>query len=191
MSNDSRSIAALNYGVVRSNRPPSGRSIRFLLVLLITTAGVNGCFFGGLVVKGGQSYAVQWQSEAAIMNAVAFDYICQNTVTSASPETESGNAGPAAEQVDAKVQPFRYISPAEYQNDCPVESQSSVFFLFNMLPVTPPLDVDYALSRAIQMREGDNVIDMQAWHEVHYYGIIGRVFVYRLRGHVIRYRKQG
>ena len=83
--------------------------------------------------------------------------------------------------------PVKYIIPEKYRGGCEEESQHSVFYLFNLIPVTPPLNPEYAISTAVQRLEGDTMINIRAWHETHYYSLLGRVSVFKIRGDVIRF----
>ena len=83
--------------------------------------------------------------------------------------------------------PVTYLPAAQYRGGCEQEGQHSVFYLFNVFPVSPPLNPEYAISVAVQRLEGDTMINIRAWHETHYYSAMGRVSVFKVRGDVIRY----
>lgn len=102
---------------------------------------------------------------------------------------------PAAEERPGKKEPsgqvlgppIRFVSPQDYQGGCEQEGEHSVFFLLNLFPVTPPLNPEYAISTAVQRLEGDTMVKIRIWHEVHYYSLLGRVSVLKVRGDVIRF----
>jgi len=81
----------------------------------------------------------------------------------------------------------RYENPETFTGICEQEGESSVFFLFNMFPVTPAINPEYAIATAVQQLEGDTMISLRTWHETHYYSILGRVSVFKVKGRVIKF----
>lgn len=66
--------------------------------------------------------------------------------------------------------------------------QSSTFFLFGILPMTDPLNIEYALSEAVQkIPGGQSIVNVSIWHETHYYLPVGKVSVVKVEGDVIKY----
>ncbi|MCR9143677.1 MAG: hypothetical protein NXI24_15625 [bacterium] len=140
------------------------------------------CVPGGIVTKGGVS------GQAAIYPAITrtrgadYDILCFD-------QTEAKRREALDEQERRSLGPPVRLTPAEnYRGGCEVEGESSVFLLFNIWPATRPLDVEYAISTAVQRLEGDTMIRIHAWHETHYYSLLGRARVFKVRGDVIRYR---
>jgi hypothetical protein len=64
--------------------------------------------------------------------------------------------------------------------------ESSVFFLFGLIPVTNPLNMDYALSEAVQkIPGGKSLIKIKYWQETHLFFPVGTVSVLKVKGTVI------
>ncbi|TGN00119.1 hypothetical protein [Leptospira dzoumogneensis] len=64
--------------------------------------------------------------------------------------------------------------------------ESSVFFLFGLIPVTNPLNLDYALSEAVQkIPGGKSLIKVKYWHETHLFFPVGTISVLKVKGTVI------
>lgn len=84
--------------------------------------------------------------------------------------------------------PFRLVEPAVYQGQCDRTGQHSAFYLFNLVRVTPPLDPERAITTAVQEVEGDTMIGMRAWHETHYYSLLGSARVFKVKGTVVKFR---
>jgi len=87
--------------------------------------------------------------------------------------------------------PVNFIPQEKYSGGCEEEGHHSTFFLFNLFPVTAPLNPEYAIAAVVQRLEGDSMINILAWNEIHYYSVLGRVSVYKIRGDVIRYSGAG
>lgn len=66
--------------------------------------------------------------------------------------------------------------------------ESSTLFLFGLFPVTSPLDIEYAMSQAVQkIPGGQSLIDIHYWHETHVFFPLGTVSVLTVEGKVISY----
>ena len=66
------------------------------------------------------------------------------------------------------------------------EGESSTFFYFGLIPLTNPLNIEYALSQAVQkIPGGDTIINIKIWHETHYYFPLGTVSVVKVQGDVV------
>ncbi|PJZ48702.1 hypothetical protein [Leptospira saintgironsiae] len=64
--------------------------------------------------------------------------------------------------------------------------ESSVFFLFGLIPVTNPLNMDYALSEAVQkVPGGKSLIKVKYWQETHLFFPVGTISVLKVKGTVI------
>ena len=138
------------------------------------------------MTRGGRVHEVGVIPAATRTRGAAFRYVCFDPT-----EAERREDLPA-EEVQNLGPPVFYLEPTEYQGaGCFSDGESSVFFLFNLWPVTPPLDPDYAISLAVQRLRGDTMINMVFWHEVHYYSLLGSAFVFHVRGNVIKFASPG
>jgi hypothetical protein len=82
------------------------------------------------------------------------------------------------------------IRGSGYQELGIATGESSTLFLFGMIPVTNPLNIEYAISQAVQKYPGgQSIVGLTIWHETHYYFPIGRVSVVKVKGMVIRLDK--
>lgn len=82
------------------------------------------------------------------------------------------------------------IRSSEYEVLGVAEGEASTLYLFGFLPVTPPLNPEYALSQAVQKFEGgQSMVDLVIWHETHYYFPLGIVSVWKVEGKVVSFQK--
>ncbi len=66
------------------------------------------------------------------------------------------------------------------------DGESSTFFYLGLIPMTNPLNIEYAMSQAVQkVPGGDTIINLTIWHETHYYFPLGTVSVVKVEGDVI------
>jgi hypothetical protein len=66
------------------------------------------------------------------------------------------------------------------------EGESSTFFYLGLIPLTNPLNIEYAMSQAVQkVAGGDTLVNVKIWHETHYYFPLGTVSVVKVEGDVI------
>jgi hypothetical protein len=64
--------------------------------------------------------------------------------------------------------------------------ETSTFFLFGLIPVTNPVNIEFALSQAVQkVQGGDSIVNMTVWHETHYFFPLGTVSVTKVRGDIV------
>lgn len=159
----------------------SSRGLTYGAWILAIAAGSH-CMPGGIVTIGGRTDFATMQPAAAPVNESPYDIVCLDQAELKRREDLS------EDERRTLNPPFTFVDPAEYDGGCEVDGQSSVFFLLNLWPVTPRLDPSYAIGTAIQAREGDNLIHLHTWRETHYYSLLGRAVVWRVRGDVIRYR---
>jgi hypothetical protein len=69
-----------------------------------------------------------------------------------------------------------------------VEGESSCFYFLGMIPMTNPINMDYAMSSAVSKIEGaQSIVDLRVWNEIHIYFPLGRVSVVKVRGKAIRF----
>ena len=151
------------------------RSPGLLAVLLALPA----CVAGGISDRGGPSDRPAIHHAATLTYGAPYKVVCIDEAEvlrrESLPEEELRTLGP----------PVRYVAMLEYQGGCEREGQTSVFFLFNMWPVTDPLNPQYAIAQAVQPLEGDSMVGMHSWHETHYLSLLGRVAVWKVKGDVI------
>ena len=66
------------------------------------------------------------------------------------------------------------------------EGESSTFFYLGLFPLTNPLNIEYAMSQAVQkVPGGDTLVNVKIWHETHYFFPLGTVSVVKVEGDVI------
>lgn len=159
---------------------------------IITTLGLAAlplicfvdCFPGGIVTKGGSVHTAGLVPSATRTGGAPFLIVCYD-------EKEAKRREELREK-DEKAEipagpPVRFEDPGTYKGGCELEGESSVFFLFNLWPATPRLNPEYAFAAAVQKVEGDSMINVQTWHETHYYSLLGLVHVFKVRGDVIKF----
>jgi hypothetical protein len=171
----------------------------------------TGCFAGGgHFKKGGHVYGLGFLPAATITRGAPYKIVCYDKEKAALAAEKSDSEKPAdaetekpsadssspATKASASTDPapsaddqtfIYYKTPAEYTGECDQEGESSQFFLFNMFPATRPISPDLAVSQAVQRLEGDTMINIRTWHELHYYTVLGRVSVFKVRGTVIKF----
>lgn len=167
---------------------------------------MTACFFGGIVVRGGHSHRTDIVPAASLTRGANYQIVCTVSQIDAMPadlQTQTRQAifkkvqasKKITENVEttnqntsaAELAHVRLILRDAYQGGCERDGQTSVFFLLNLFPLTDPLDTERAIALAVQSVEGDSMVNLRVWHEIHYYGLIGRVAVWHVRGDVIRY----
>jgi len=159
-------------------RPPR-RLHRFTPALLLLA--LPACFSGGVVEKGGYARDMGFRAQITPTRGAPYKVICID-------EAEVKRREELSEEELARLgPPVRYESMYEYDGGCEFEGEHSTFFLFNLWPATPPLDPTYAAGKAVQSVEGDTMIHIRYWHETHYYSLLGRVMVLKVKGAVIRF----
>lgn len=160
--------------------------MKFAHVLAVAVIALTAplCLPGGIIDKGGISDHAGVIPQATRTHGAPYKLVCYDRSEAVRretlPEDAEKPAGP----------PVRYESPETFTGQCDEEGESSIFFLFNMFPVTGKLDPEYAIATAVQRLEGDTMIRMRTWHETHYYSILGRVAVFKVRGRVIKFLSQ-
>lgn len=64
--------------------------------------------------------------------------------------------------------------------------ETSTFFLLGLIPMTNPVNIEYALSQAVQkVKDGDSIVNVTTWHETHYFYPLGTVSVTKIQGDVV------
>jgi hypothetical protein len=79
----------------------------------------------------------------------------------------------------------RPLSTGKYEVIEPVEFSVSSFKLFWILQVTPDLKVQEIIEETANNKGGDNIIEMQLWHERQYW-ILGTIDIIHVKGKIIR-----
>ncbi|MEQ9364024.1 MAG: hypothetical protein RIF32_07270 [Leptospirales bacterium] len=149
--------------------------------LALAAGGMIACFPGGIVDKGGLVYNAGIAPSITMTRGAPYKVVCVDQAEVRRREDLS--------EADLRVLgPAVNYKPAhEYRGGCEQTGETSVFFLFNMWPTTPPLDPEYAIGTAVQRLEGDTMVNIHYWHELHYYSVLGRVAVMKVRGDVIKF----
>ncbi len=167
-----------------ASSPITRRGAVFFSALATSSLFFAACFPGGVISRGGTSGQAAMAPAITLTRGAAYDIVCFDEAEAQRRESldeqERRSLGP----------PVRYIAPENYRGGCETEGESSVFLLLNIWPATPPIDVDYAIGGAVQRLEGDTMIRIRTWHETHYYSILGRARVLKVRGDVIRFRER-
>ncbi|TGK03947.1 hypothetical protein EHO59_10495 [Leptospira semungkisensis] len=95
-------------------------------------------------------------------------------------------------EVGGRVSHIRYaesatiIRSSDYVELGVSSGESSVFFLFGLFPMTNPMNMDYALSDAVQrIPGGKGLIKIKYWHETHLFFPVGTISVLKVKGTVI------
>jgi hypothetical protein len=66
------------------------------------------------------------------------------------------------------------------------EGESSTFFYFGLFPVTNPLNIEYAMSKAVEkVPGGDSIVNMIIWQETQLFFPLGTVSVIKVKGDVV------
>lgn len=142
---------------------------------------VAACTPGGIIDKGGYRDQAGFIPAATRTRGAPYKVVCYDDAEARRRENLPADAEKPAGP------PVRYVPSEEWTAGCEEEGESSVFFLFNMFPVTPPISPEYAVATAVQRLEGDTMIGMRTWHETHYYSVLGRVSVFKVKGRVIKF----
>lgn len=167
--------------MLRPMRPPHLSRVAMLPAIVVLLA--PGCHpGGGFFQKGGFVDEVQLLPEATRTGETSYSIVCRDReeIKRREAMVERGETPPTNP-------PLILIAPAEYKGGCEEDGETSRFYLLHLWPVTAPLDPSYALGRPVQELEGDTMIHVRAWHETHYWSVLGHVRLYHVRGDVIRF----
>lgn len=157
------------------------RSTVLRSLALAGALGACACMPGGIIDKGGMVYNAGITPGITLTRGAPYKVVCVDQAEVRRRKDLS------EEELRVLEPPVTYKPSREYRGGCEQTGESSVFFLFNMWPVTPPLDPEYAVGTAVQRLEGDTMINIHYWHETHYYSLLGRVAVMKVRGDVIKF----
>ena len=151
------------------------------------------CFPGGLVGTGGFRDGVSIVPSATRTRGADYQIVCWDHAEERRRENAGIRTRKKGEKASGKVlgPPVRYLDRSKYRGQCTQEGEHSVFFLLNIFPATTTLSPDYAIGLAVQKLEGDTMINLRFWHETHYFSILGRSEVLKVRGDVIRFKNRG
>lgn len=176
---------------------PKSISWCICLGLLFVLSNVPECLPGGVIEPGGLVDGVSMVPSATFVRGAPYEIVCYDHQEAERREQQTSKSAPVAnapddqqsyeEQATAQGPPVTYVPLNKYAGGCEEEGQSSTFFLFNMFPVTPILNPEYAIGTVVQRLEGDTMVNIRIWHETHYYSLLGRVSVFRIRGDVIKF----
>ena len=168
----------------------------FALVFTLLALTGAACLPGGIIQKGGHATDVRVYTAATLTRGANYEVVCwdeaeanrrKNEKKAAEERAKKGEEEKKKESGVELGPPVKYVKREDYKGGCEQEGEHSMFFLFNLIPATAPLNPEYALSQAVQRLEGDTMVNIRAWHEVHYYSVLGRVSVFKVRGDVIRF----
>jgi hypothetical protein len=85
----------------------------------------------------------------------------------------------------------RIIREIDYEILQKEVGEHSQFYFLYIFPVTPHLNIEYALSQAVQKVEnGESIVNLKIWHETHNYFPLGKVSVVKVEGDIIKYNKK-
>ena len=69
------------------------------------------------------------------------------------------------------------------------EGETSTFFILGLFPLTNPLNIDYALSQAVQkVPGGDSMVNVSVWQETHNIFPLGTISVLKVKGDVVSFK---
>lgn len=172
----------------------------FLSGLLFLAGTAGACLPGGVVREGGYADHLQLIPAATQTHGATYKVICydqaeikrrkalkERNELEIRSAREAGKTPPEPLDLSTLNPPFRLVEPAAYRGECDQQGQHSVFYLFHFARVTPPLDPERAITEAVQRLEGDTMVGIRAWHETHYYSILGMARVYKVRGTVVKF----
>ncbi len=87
------------------------------------------------------------------------------------------------------MEPALSLNPdTEYEVLGTGEGMASSFRLFWIFPVTPEADINRAVTEALALLGGDDIIEVRWWKERKVY-ILGTVDIIHVRGKVIKYNR--
>lgn len=158
--------------------------VKNIILVCLSTICTSGCFPGGIIQKGGFSYHAGFIPAPGPIFSDSYNVVCfdlaEKIRRQKMSEQDRKNLGP----------PVIYVNNKSYRGGCERSGETSVFFLFNIWPVSDPLNPEYAIASAVQELEGDTMVNISFWHEKHYYSILGSVVVMKIKGDVIRFSEE-
>jgi hypothetical protein len=171
---------------------------RFSAALLFL--GCLACVPGGVVREGGYADQVMLIPAATRTRGAKYRVVCRDEEETKRRDAlikrrdleirtaqEAGQTPPPPLDFSGENPPFRLVAPETYRGECDETGEHSAFYLFHFSRVTPPIDPERAIGTAVQRLEGDTMIGIRAWHETHYYSILGVARVFKVRGTVIKF----
>lgn len=97
---------------------------------------------------------------AILVISVILTQTCSGTLT----RTEVGGRVRDPRLIDSAT----ILRSTDYEELGTSTGESSVFFLFGLIPMTNPLNMDYALSEAVRkIPGGKTMVKVRYWHETH------------------------
>ncbi len=135
------------------------------------------CFAGNVINKGGHIDNIQLYSTATNFFYNQFYVLCFDSKT-----YEKQNS------TEKDITKFiEYIPNTHYKGGCEQIGEVSEYYLFHLFPVSGKIDPEYAIATVVQKLEGDTMINIRTWHETHYYSLLGKVRVLKVKGDVIKF----
>lgn len=139
------------------------------------------CFAGGYIEKGGYIDSIQFFSSATNIYLQDYYIVCFDSKKFEEDQKEN-------KQI---IDYIEYIPSKNYKGGCEQYSEVSEYYLFHLFPSSGKLDPEYAITIPVQKLEGDTMINIRSWHETHYYSILGKVRVFKIKGDVIKFQIPG
>lgn len=69
-------------------------------------------------------------------------------------------------------------------------AETSTFFFLGLFPVTNPLNIEYAMSQAVQkIPGGDSMVEVYVWKETQNVFPLGSISVLKVKGTVVSFKK--
>jgi len=161
--------------------------IRFATLGPLLALFLNCLPGGGPFLKGGYINGLQITPAATRIAGAPYDIVCHDAQEADRRKKEKLEEK-AAREGRVLGPPVKYVSPETYSGGCEQTGSHSVFFLFNLFPITPRMRPEYAMALPVQRLGGDTMVNIRSWHEVHLYSLLGRVSVFKVRGDVVRFR---
>lgn len=162
-------------------RRTAGAGLAAFILAWSAAFTASACLPGGIIDRGGPVDRLSIAPVATLTRGAPYKIVCVDQAELQRRESL------AEDELRGLAPAVRYEDPREYHGDCSLYGETSVFFLFNLWPATDPLDPHYAIATAVQSVEGDSMINIRMWHETHYYSLLGRVSVLRIKGDVIKF----
>ncbi|EQA35745.1 hypothetical protein LEP1GSC047_0434 [Leptospira inadai serovar Lyme str. 10] len=115
---------------------------------------------------------------AILVISVILTQTCSGTLT----RTEVGGRVRDPRLIDSAT----ILRSTDYEELGTSTGESSVFFLFGLIPMTNPLNMDYALSEAVRkIPGGKTMVKVRYWHETHLFFPVGTVSILKVKGMVV------
>ncbi|GIX41023.1 MAG: hypothetical protein KatS3mg129_0756 [Leptospiraceae bacterium] len=150
---------------------------KIIIIYFIILLFLN-CFAGGYIEKGGHIDSIFLTPSATNIYINQYFIVCLDKEKYKKEQSENLDI----------TKFITYIPVDKYKGGCEQYGEVSQFYLFHLFPTSGSLDPEYAITLAVQKLEGDTMVNIRAWHETHYYSILGQVRVFKVKGDVIKFQ---